>query len=231
MGNRKILITDDDCDLSAIVKDMLCSYNYDVDIAEDTEKAYDLLAENKYDLILLDVNMPGQNGLDFCREFRKLSSVPIIFLSARDSENDKITGLDNGGDDYIGKPFSLKELLSRINSLMRRTYGAGADEKTLNVGELEINPTTRTVTKSGKEVKLSLKEFDVLLYLAKNKNNAVKKETLLNEVWGAFSDCEASTLSVHIRWLREKLEEIPAEPKYIKTVWGIGYTLCDGEKI
>ena len=172
--------------------------------------------------------MPGETGLEFCRELRKMSSKPVIFISANDSEDDRIKGLNIGGDDYMGKPFSLKELLSRVNSLMRRTYGIGYDAVSISIGDIVINPVTRTVLKKDKEIKLSLKEFDVLLYLAKHKNSVVKKDTLFNEVWGMFCEYEASTVSVHIRWLREKLEDDPSKPEYIKTVWGVGYNLCDG---
>lgn len=229
MAEKNILIVDDDYDLAMITKDMLNEYSYETEWAKDTETAYNLLSERNFSMILLDINMPCESGLDFCREIRKISSVPVIFLSARSDEEDKITGLDIGGDDYISKPYSLKELLSRVNSLMRRTYGFSADSDIIKIGNIEINPVTRKAMKFGNEISLSLKEFDLLLYLAKNKNKALKKETLLNEVWGIFSDTEASTVSVHIRWLREKLEDNPAEPIYIKTVWGIGYSLCDGE--
>ena len=229
MAEKSILIVDDDRDLATVTQDMLINYGYNVRWANDSKTAYDLLSENKFSIILLDINLPCDSGFDFCREIRKSSSVPIIFVSARTSEDDKISGLDIGGDDYISKPYSLKELLSRVNSLLRRTYGFCDDSNFLKIGEIEIYPASRTVKKCENEIPLSLKEFDLLLFLAKNKNKAVKKEILLNELWGMFSDVEQSTVSVHIRWLREKLEAIPSKPAYIKTVWGVGYSLCDDE--
>ncbi len=222
-----ILIVEDDKDLAMITSDMLTTYGYQVTWAKDGDSAYTLLSEHTYHLLLLDINLPKETGFTLCSEIRKVSSVPIIFASARTSEDDKVVGLDIGGDDYIAKPYSLKELLSRINSLMRRTYGNREENSIITVGDLEIQPDLRTVTKKGKDISLSLKEFDLLLYLARNKNKVVKKETLLNEVWGAFCTVEISTVSVHIRWLREKLEEDSKNPVYIKTIWGIGYSLQD----
>lgn len=225
---KNILIIEDDKELAMITSDMLSNYGYEVTWAKDGDTAYGLLSERSFSLLLLDINLPNETGFEICKEIRKVSSVPIIFASARTSESDKIAGLDIGGDDYLAKPYSLRELLSRVNSLMRRTYGFGDDMDSIKIGTLEIQPELRTVRKNGKEISLSLKEFDLLLYLARNKNKAIKKETLLNEVWGAFSTVEISTVSVHIRWLREKLEEDSNNPVIIKTVWGIGYSLCDG---
>ena len=149
----------------------------------------------------------------------------MIFASARTSETDRITGFDIGGDDYLPKPYSMKELLSRVNALIRRTYGFSAEEKKVTFGDIVVNITARSVTRKGEVVSLSLKEFDLLAYLCEHKNTAVAKDKLLSEVWGAFSMVESSTLTVHIRWLREKLEEDPAKPVYIKTVFKVGYML------
>ncbi len=227
--DKSILIVEDDNDLSSITADMLSNYGYQVSVASNGAAAYELLSTKSYSLLLLDINLPNETGFDLCKEIRKVSAVPIIFISARTSEDDKVVGLDIGGDDYLAKPYSLKELLSRVNSLMRRTYGFGEENPAIKIGNIEILPDQRVVKKKGAEVSLSLKEFDLLLYLARNKNKSISKETILNEVWGAFSIVEASTVSVHIRWLREKLEDDPKNPVYIKTVWGIGYSLWDGE--
>jgi DNA-binding response OmpR family regulator len=229
--DKKILIIDDDTALAEITSDMLKAYGYQVTIAGNAQQAYSLLADNSYHLILLDVNLPRESGFEICRELRKVSSVPIIFASARSGENDRITGFDIGGDDYLIKPYSLKELLSRVNALYRRTYGFKEEEKNYLLGDIEIQATARVVTKNGIPVSLSLKEFDLLLYLAGNLNKAVPKEKLLREVWGIYSEAEISTVAVHIRWLREKLESDPANPVYIKTVWGIGYCLSQTEGI
>lgn len=228
---RKILIIDDDKDLSMIVQDMLEDYGYQTTLALSAEEAYEKMAADSYHLILLDINLPESSGFEVCQELRKVSTVPIIFASARTSENDKVTGLDMGADDYLAKPYSLKELLSRVNSLLRRTYGFSEEDSTYYLGENKeicISTVSRSVTRRGETVSLSLKEFDLLVCLAAHMNESMSKETLLQEVWGTFCEVELSTVAVHIRWLREKLEEEPSHPKLIKTVWGIGYMLVGG---
>lgn len=225
MQKKQILIIDDDEDLSCIISDMLESYGYITECVPDSETAFQFLSENIYHLILLDINLPDMTGFELCKELRRMSTVPIIFASARTSETDRITGFDIGGDDYLPKPYSMKELLSRVNALIRRTYGFEGQEKKLSFANIIVNITSRSVTKNGKELSLSLREFDLLAYLCEHKNIAIPKDKLLSEVWGAFSMVEASTLTVHIRWLREKLEDNPAKPQYIKTVWGVGYIL------
>lgn len=225
MDKNKILIIDDDKDLSLIMGEMLEDYGYKVTIACDSETAFNLLSDNTFHLILLDINLPDITGFELCRELRSVSTVPIIFASARTSETDRITGFDIGGDDYLEKPYSMKELLSRVNALIRRTYGFSGEEKVVRFGDITVNITSRTVTKKGNPVSLSLREFDLLSFLCEHKNTAVTKENLLSAVWGTFSTVEPSTLTVHIRWLREKLEENPANPVYIKTVFKVGYML------
>lgn len=222
---RNIMIIDDDSDLSLIISDMLESYGFGVTSAENSDEAFRLLENSTFDLILLDINLPGTTGFEICRELRRVSTVPVIFASARTSETDRITGFDIGGDDYLPKPYSMKELLSRVNALLRRTYGFSGEEKIVNFGNVSVNITSRSVTKDGDPVSLSLREFDLLAYLCEHKKTAIPKEKLLSEVWGAFSTVEASTLTVHIRWLREKLEDEPANPQYIKTIYKVGYML------
>lgn len=222
---KQILIIDDDKDLSFIIAEMLEGYGYEVASAYSSEEAFNMLSENTFHLILLDINLPDETGFELCRQLREVSYVPVIFASARTSETDRIEGFDLGGDDYLEKPYSMKELLSRVNALMRRTYGFSEKEKTVSFGDISVNITARTVTKGGREVSLSLREFDLLAFLCENKNTAVSKDRLLSGVWGAFSMVEPSTLTVHIRWLREKLEDNPASPVYIKTVYKVGYML------
>lgn len=222
---KNILIVDDDEDLSYIIADMLENYGYHVKRAKDGAEAFDLLGEHTFHLVLLDINLPDETGFALCQELREVSTVPVIFASARGSETDRITGFDIGGDDYLPKPYSMKELLSRVNALIRRTYGFGEKETIVSFGDVVVNITSRTVEKGGKTISLSLKEFDLLAYLCQHKNCAISKEKLLTEVWGVFSMVEPSTLAVHIRWLREKIEENPAEPEYIKTVYKVGYML------
>ena len=222
---RRILIVDDDVALSDIIKEMLENYEYEVDQAYNVEEAFDRLTDGKFDLVLLDINLPDGEGFEVCQELRKVSTVPVIFASARTSLNDRVSGFEMGGDDYLPKPYSMKELLVRVNALIRRTYGFGEKEEIVTFGDVEVDLTSRSVKKAGKVLTLSLKEFDLLAYLCRNKGTAIEKDKLISEVWGAFSEVDASTLTVHIRWLREKLEDNPSRPEYIKTVFKVGYIL------
>lgn len=237
-AEHTILIVDDDKDLSMLIADMLSDNGFKYILSESLDEAYDVLEKNKVHLILLDINLPDGTGFELCSELRKVSEVPVIFASARTSEDDKITGLDMGGDDYISKPYSIKELMSRIKSLIRRSYGFEEKNKaySLKAGKDNIiivdkaKHLVKRINKgTEKEVALSLKEYDLLMYLCEHKNQAVAKETLVNEIWGAFNTVEPSTLTVHIRWLREKLENDPSKPVFIKTVWGVGYSLSENE--
>lgn len=225
--NKNILIVDDDEDLSTIISEMLESYGYEASCAYSGTRAFEMLSERIYHLILLDINLPETTGFALLKELRRVSNVPVIFASARTSETDRITGFDIGGDDYLPKPYSMQELLSRVNALMRRAYDFSEEEKIITFGNVSVNITARMVTKKGQAVSLSLKEFDLLAFLCQHKNTAVTKERLISGVWGAFSLVEPSTLTVHIRWLREKLEDDPAKPEYIKTIYKVGYVLED----
>ena len=227
---KKILLVDDDRDLAEIIRDMLKTYGYEVKIVESCEETFEILKKEQFSLMILDINLPDGTGFEVLKELRSVSKVPVIFASARTSEDDKITGLEMGGDDYLAKPYSLKELIARVNALMRRTYGTEERESIYEFGSVRVDIGMRKVERCGKEVKLALKEFDVLAYLCRHNNQGVKKEELLHEVWGAFSEAEIATVAVHIRWLREKLEDNAAEPKWIKTIWGVGYCLCAEEK-
>lgn len=220
---KRILIIEDDKDLAAITGDMLQNYGYEIQTAPNCGYAFDILTHEQFHLLLVDINLPDGSGFDVCRELRRVSKVPVIFASARTSEDDKIRGLDMGGDDYLAKPYSLRELLARINALMRRTYGEEAEAPVYVFGNIKVDTGTRTVERGGEEVRLALREFDLLAYLCAHPNKAIRKEELLHEVWGAFSEAESATVAVHIRWLREKLEDDPAAPQFIKTVWGVGY--------
>lgn len=226
MDKKRILIVDDETELAGIIAEMLNGCGYETDIAESAAAAYDLLTGKVYHLILLDINLPDGTGFEICRDLRDNSHIPVIFASARKTEDDRIRGFDIGGDDFLPKPYSMKELLSRVNALMRRAYGnvTGQD---MSFGDVKINTANRTVTKGGKMIPLAQREFDLLVYMCSNKNTALTKDKLISEVWGAFSEVEPSTLTVHIRWLREKLEDDPASPKYIKTVWRLGYMIED----
>lgn len=226
---KRILIVDDDKDLALITADTLEAYGYCTSMVYSVEETFEILTREHFDLILLDINLPDGTGFELCQEIRDMSKVPVIFASARTSEDDKIKGLDMGGDDYMEKPYSLKELLARINALIRRTYGEEEKDNTYSFGEIQVNVAQRSVTCNGQQVKMALKEFDLLAYLCANANKALSKEKLLHEVWGTFSEAEISTVAVHIRWLREKLEKDPSKPELIRTVWGVGYMLSTGE--
>lgn len=225
MNGKRVLIVDDDSDLSFIISEMLNDHGYDTKCAEDGSQAVELLTKESFHLVLLDINLPDTTGLELCAEIRKTSGVPVIFASARTGEDDRITGFETGGDDYLPKPYSMKELLARVNALMRRTYGSSQSENVINFGDVSVSPVSRKVTVNGQEISLSLREFDLLAFLCANRNKAVSKDRIIAEVWGAFSEVEPSTLTVHIRWLREKLEKTPSSPEFIKTVRGVGYML------
>lgn len=222
---KRVLIVDDDQAMADIIEDILIEYGYEPSKAHSLEAAYELLSRQAVELIILDINLPDGTGFEFCKDLRKYSNVPIIFASARTMEDDRINSYDIGGDDFLSKPYSLKELVSHVNALFRRTYNFTSEEKVTTFGDICVNSTLRTVTKGGAQVTLSLREFDLLDYLINNKNVAVNKEKLLSEVWGAYNVVEPSTLTVHIRWLREKLEDDPSSPKYLITVRGVGYAL------
>ena len=221
----KILIVDDDKSLSFIMGEALKRNGYSVSLAASADEAYEKLEATKFHLIILDINLPDSTGFEICKDLRTRSNVPVIFASARSSVTDRIDGLDIGGDFYISKPYSMSEMLSVVNALIRRCYGNNNEEKIIKFGDISVNITSRAVTKNGNAISLSLKEFDLLAYLALNINQAINKDKLISEVWGTFSVVEQSTLTVHIRWLREKLEDDPANPKYIKTVHKVGYML------
>ena len=234
VDKRTILIVDDDEDLSMLIRDMLEDNGYASLYAASIDEAYDVLTNNRCDLILLDINLPDGTGFSLCQELRRTSHVPIIFASARTSEDDKVNGLDMGGDDYIAKPYSLKELMSRIRSILRRTYGADGERSEILIlsageDEIEINRRVRTVCRNKKSVDMKPKEFDLLVYMAENKGRVLSKEQIMSAVWGLYSDAEPSTVAVHVRWIREKLEADPSHPHFIRTVWGAGYILGDTE--
>lgn len=222
---KRILIIEDDAALAEITADMLRSYEYEVRLAGDCEQAFAALTNGRFELLLVDINLPDGSGFDVCSELRRVSGVPVIFASARTGEEDKVLGLDMGGDDYLAKPYSLRELLARVNALIRRTYGTKEEAPVYRFGDIKVDTQLRMVERGGQEIKLALREFDLLAYMCANPNRTLRKEELLSAVWGAFSEAETATVAVHIRWLREKLETDPANPQWIKTVWGIGYQL------
>lgn len=229
MGVARILIVDDDADLSAIVARYLESEGFAVEWVASAEDAYDALSARVFDLVLLDINLPGDDGFAACAALRRASDVPIVFASARTSETDRIVGLDTGGDDYLPKPYSLRELLAHVNALLRRVGRGQGVGQPLMVGPFAFDETTGVIVKCGEPVALSPKEFALAHFLARHAGETMSKERLLAEVWGAFSEVEPQTVSVHMSWLRAKLEDDPAHPVHFLTMRGRGYRFEPGE--
>lgn len=227
MESTDILIVEDDRSLLEVTSDYLIDHGFTVKTCSSGSAALELFKSINFKLIVLDINLPDLLGFDICRIIRKTSKIPIIFLSARITDMDKVTGLDLGADDYISKPYSLNELLSRIKAQIRRTYDYTVVEKaqrdSFSFGNVEVNFAARTVLIQGVEKDFPAKEFDLLAYLIKNRNKSIPKETLYNEIWGFDSMGEINTLSVHIRRIREKIEADPSNPEFIKTIWSIGF--------
>ncbi|MGN0435384.1 MAG: response regulator transcription factor [Wujia sp.] len=223
---KKILVVDDE---KSIVKGIKFSLEQDdmiVDVAYDGEEAYEKAKLNNYDMILLDIMLPGHTGLEVCQMIREFSDVPIIMLTAKGEDMDKILGLEYGADDYITKPFNILEVKARIKAIFRRNGKNTSDKpdsKTIETKGLKIDVDGRRVYIEGKEVNLTAKEFDLVYLLVSNPNKVYSREQLLKTIWGASYPGDARTVDVHVRRLREKIETTPADPKYIHTKWGVGY--------
>ncbi len=223
---KKVLVVDDE---KLIVKGIRFSLEQDgmeVDCAYDGEEALECAHNKDYDIILLDLMLPKLNGLEVCQQVREFSDVPIIMLTAKGEDMDKILGLEYGADDYITKPFNILEVKARIKAIMRRTSKpADKEEKArvVEVGDLKLDCESRRVFIAGREINLTAKEFDVLELLVFNPNKVYSRENLLNMVWGYEYPGDVRTVDVHIRRLREKIEANPSEPKYVHTKWGVGY--------
>ena len=223
---KRILIVDDEPLIVKGLKYSLEQDGYETDSAQDGEEAVSKFFAGQYDLILLDVMLPKIEGMEVCQRIRERSNVPIIMLTAKGDDMDKILGLEYGADDYVTKPFNILEVKARIKAIIRR---AGSNQnkqekaKTVEVGELKLDCEGRRVFISGKEINLTAKEFDVLELLVFNPNKVYSRENLLNIVWGYEYPGDVRTVDVHIRRLREKIEANPSEPKYVHTNWGVGY--------
>ena len=224
-ATQHILVVDDDPTISDVVARYLRGDGFDVAVALDGQAALDQANETYPDLVVLDLMLPKVDGLEVCRRLRALGNVPIIMLTAKGEEMDRLIGLNLGADDYITKPFSPRELVARVKAVLRRTAAMPEpyEGDTLRFDELSINPLTRQVVAAGKDVELTAKEFDVLLYLAQHPKQVFSREQLLNDVWDYLYAGDTSTVTVHIRRLREKIERDPAKPRFIQTVWGVGY--------
>lgn len=225
MANR-VLVVDDEKLIVKGIRFSLEQDGYEVSCAYDGEEALNMAKENTYDIILLDLMLPKMNGLDVCQQIREFSSVPIIMLTAKGEDMDKILGLEYGADDYITKPFNILEVKARIKAILRRSKRPAdekAQTKTVEIAGLRMDCDSRRVYVNGKEIYLTAKEFDVLELLVFNPNKVYSRENLLNIVWGYEYPGDVRTVDVHIRRLREKIEENPSDPKYVHTKWGVGY--------
>ena len=221
---QRILVVDDDSTISEVVARYLEGEGYAVDVALDGAEALERAKARYPDLVVLDLMLPRVDGLEVCRVLRTQGSVPIIMLTAKGEEMDRLLGLNLGADDYVTKPFSPKELVARVKAVLRRSLMPRTYEgETLHFDELSINPRTRVVIAGGRNVELTAKEFDLLLCMARNQRQVFSREQLLNDVWDYVYAGDTSTVTVHIRRLREKIEADPARPRYILTVWGVGY--------
>ena len=222
----KILVVDDEKLIVKGLKFSLEKDNFDVEVAYDGEEAIELATAHKFDIIILDVMLPKLSGLEVCQAIRDFSDVPIIMLTAKGEDMDKIMGLEYGADDYLTKPFNIVELKARIKAILRRSQRAQAPlavSKIVTIREIRLDSDRRRVQVSGKEVDLTVKEFDLIELLMLNDGKVYSRESLLGAVWGADYPGDVRTVDVHVRRLREKIEENPSEPKYIYTKWGVGY--------
>ncbi len=227
LGGGRVLVVEDDEGIREMLKYNLTSAGFSVQEASDGATGLRTARTSKPDLILLDLMLPGMSGLDFCRAVRKTSQVPIIILTAKDTEVDKVVGLELGADDYITKPFSIREVLARVNSVLRRSQPESGEPRSVpeqdSIADFTIDRAARRVLISGKEMKLTAREFDLLSYLVTNSGRVQARDALLEHVWGPDFSGDRKTIDVHIRWLREKLTgKVSFE---IATVRGIGYRL------
>ncbi len=214
-----ILIVEDNKELADVLCDFLCEENYTVSVANTGEKALSLYEKYGARLIVLDIMLPGINGFEVCRKIREESNTPILIVSAKTDKEDKLNGLVLGADDYIEKPYDIDIMLAKIAGIFKRRYAL--DE--IVEREIRINKVDSTVYKNNVPLEMTAKEFDLLLLLIENKGKPLTKEYLFNQIWGMDSFSEQQTLTVHIKWLREKIEDDPKNPKRILTVWGVGY--------
>ena len=228
--SAQILVVDDEKLIVKGLKFALEQDGMEVDCAYDGQEALDLATENQYDMILLDVMLPKLDGFEVCQNIREFSNVPIVMLTAKGDDMDKILGLEYGADDYITKPFNILEVKARIKAIMRRaslgqpvTIDHGAEESVIENGDLVLDKSDRRLTILGTEYNLTSKEFDMLLLLVTNPKKVFSREDLLHKIWGEDYPGDERTVDVHVRRLREKIEPNPKEPKYVRTKWGVGY--------
>ena len=218
-----VLVVDDEPIVREVVVRYLQHEGYTTLEADDGDKARIVLEAERPDLVVLDVMLPGTDGLELCRWIRAKSELPVILLTARGEEADRIVGLELGADDYVTKPFSPRELAARVRTVLRRSAPPVDENQRLAFDGLELDAATREVRKQGVELKLTAKEFDLLWFLASNPRKVFSRDQLMSRVWGYEAALDTGTVTVHVRRLREKIEETPSHPRFLQTVWGVGY--------
>jgi DNA-binding response OmpR family regulator len=231
-----ILLVEDDPDIANLLDLHLSDEGYEVDIVSEGDEGLTRALSEDYALVILDIMLPGMDGFDICREIRaEKRSLPILMLTAKSEEVDKVLGLELGADDYITKPFSIREVLARVKAIFRRIEydqeAAQQPAQRVQLGRLAIDPEKRKVTLDGDTLELTNKEFDLLLLFARHPGKAFNRQELLDEVWGYQYSGYSHTVNTHINRLRNKIEDDPSDPQYVKTVWGVGYRFADPEEI
>jgi DNA-binding response OmpR family regulator len=222
----RVLVVDDEPIVREVVVRYLEREGHETVEAGDGDAARTLLERSDPDLVVLDVMLPGTDGLELCRWIRGRSELPVIMLTARGEEADRIVGLELGADDYVTKPFSPRELAARVRSVLRRSSPLVSPVQALCFGDVELEQETRDARKAGRSIRLTAKEFDLLWFLASHPRRAFSRDQLMASVWGYTAALDTGTVTVHVRRLREKIEDDPSHPRYLETVWGIGYRLA-----
>ncbi len=223
MAAATVLVVDDEPIVRSVVARYLEREGYETLEAGDGETARELLERESPALVVLDLMLPGIDGLSLCRWIRSRSDLPVIMLTALGEESDRIVGLEIGADDYVTKPFSPRELAARVKTVLRRSAPAEAELRRVESGDLVLDPSTREAYKSGELLKLTLREFDLLGFLASNPRRVFSRSQLMARVWGYTASLDTGTVTVHVRRLREKIEDDPSRPRHLETVWGAGY--------
>jgi DNA-binding response OmpR family regulator len=220
-----VLVVDDEPIVREVVTRYLLREGHRIVEADDGDAARAAIERSHPDLVVLDVMLPGTDGLELCRWIRSSSSLPVIMLTARGEEADRIVGLELGADDYVTKPFSPRELAARVRSVLRRSLPAATSDERLTFGDVVLERPTRDVRRDGTEVRLTAKEFDLLWFLASHPRRVFSRDQLMATVWGYTAALDTGTVTVHVRRLREKIEADPSSPRHLETVWGVGYRL------
>jgi DNA-binding response OmpR family regulator len=232
MSTKRILLVDDEPLITESLEYSLKQEGFEVVVAYDGYQALELTRQEEPDLVVLDIMLPGMDGWETCRRLRQQSTVPIIMLTARGQEIDRVLGLEMGADDYLAKPFSFRELLARIRAIFRRmAFEEPLKSKQLQIGHVRLDEAAHKVYREDEELTLTQKEYDLLVTLMSNAGNVVNRADLLDQVWGVEWLGDTRTLDVHIHWLREKVEEDPSQPRYIQTVRGVGYRFATLEEL